>query len=204
MAACWFTSSNATQPGPPTLSTSGQGAGFWTQLGGSAGADGGTLWKGKTLIGIVPNAPAISSGTATTFSYASGGNGGTKTVEFALFEFSGVSQTAGAGGVDNSGNTSGAASTPNPGNLTTTASDLLVAIYAGETGLISAGSGYALGPNPVAVQFGQVQYALNVTAGTIATAFSGGTETQWGAAAIAFLPSVPSSSGNNSYGFYFG
>lgn len=193
VTAIWFTSTNATQPGAFTVTTPGLS---WASNGAVAaaggGADGGTLWKGKCQLTILPNAPSITAGTLTTVSNGAAGNGGTKILEFALFEFSGVSKATQAGCLDPPGlsgpNSSGTSSTPNPGNLTTTAADLAISMFSGETGQISAGSGYSLGPSPVAVQFGQIQYQLNTPIGTVATAFSGGTEAAWGACAAAFAP----------------
>jgi len=145
---------------------------------------------GLAQIFFLSNAASVSSATANTFTVtqvAGGADSITVTVECVLFEFSGVSALASP--IDqNHSKLNQAGGTPNTANLFATGSDLILVAFNGNSGLISAGSGYTLGPNPVAVQYGQVQYLLNSPTGSNAAAFSGGTETNWGAVSVAFLP----------------
>ncbi len=152
------------------------------------------LWStsafGLAQIFFVQNAPAVSSGTASTFkvTQVSGAAGSTPTVvECVLFEFSGVA-TSGSPIDASNAKTTQSGGTPNTNNLTTSKSDLILSAFNGNSGFLSAGAGYTLGPNPAVVQFGQIQYQLNSSVGSNSTAFSGGTETTWGCAAVAFKP----------------
>lgn len=175
----------------------------WTQLGSAVGTQAPALFKGVGFFGIVPNAPSVSSGTNTTFQCGFSGSFGTKTVEFALLEFSGCSQAAFAGGVDAEHSASGASGTPNSGTLSTTGTDLIMGVMVGNSGTITQGAGYTLGPTMTAVTFGQMQYRLNVPAGSISTAWVG-SESNWGAYSAAILPQTAVATSNNSYGFFFG
>ncbi len=152
------------------------------------------LWStsafGLAQIFFVQNAPSVSSGTASTFkvTQVSGAAGSTPTVvECVLFEFSGVA-TSGSPIDASNAKTTQSGGTPATNNLTTSKSDLILSAFNGNSGFLSAGAGYTLGPNPVVVQFGQIQYQLNSSVGSNSTAFSGGTETTWGCAAVAFKP----------------
>ena len=149
------------------------------------------LWKGTGIFFTSGNVASISSGTTLTYTATiSGISSGTANVvnEMCLFEFSGCLQSGSPLAyvdVGTSGN--GTSSTPNLGTVVTSASDLMLGAFVGVTGNISAGPGYLLGQTMSTVQFAQVQYALNVAAGNVPTAWSG-TEAKWGAFAYAILP----------------
>jgi hypothetical protein len=155
------------------------------------------------------NAPSVASSTITTVTDApspSSANG-TQAIEFALYEFSGVSTSfsdysTGNGLVNAKAVQNGASGgTVNPGNITTTKTCLIVSYFRGNSSNISAGAGYLLGQNMAVLTVGQTQYALDVASGVNATAFSG-TQTNWGAGAVAFQ--APNVVASNSYGFFFG
>jgi hypothetical protein len=176
----------------------------WVNAGVGLGfATGAGTFKFNSALWYVANAPSVSSATTVNFSATGSANGTgsvTEKLEFYLLEFSGVSAT-----IDTKHNNSGNAGVIDPGTLTTTASDLILAFFASDGNNLTAGSGYSLGATFSVATTCQLQYQVNSSIGSVPTAFTGsGTQTIWGSGAIAFKASAPSSSGNNSYGFYFG
>jgi hypothetical protein len=194
VGACFSNTTTQTPSMALTLTTPGL---TWTPSGGISNSDvTGGQWKGVGQYNFAGNAPSISSSTTHTLSVTFGNAalGYSGAIEFALFEFSGCLQSSSILAFQDNGTTgTGTSSTPNIGTLTTTNTDLLLGLMVGETGNISAGSGYSLGATMSVMNFGQLQYGLNVPAGNIATAWSGGTEAKWalGAQAIFPAPFVP-------------
>lgn len=186
----WATTTGTSTLDNPSFTGVPTTSGFtWT-------AGSGALWNGSSdhsagLVGMyyIQNAAAMSSSTTTTITASAPGSGVSLTlkVEFALYEFSGVAHSS---ALDTSATLSGSSSTPATGNLTTTATDLVIVAYSADPNggaNISQGSGYALGVNATTATIGQAQYRT-IASGSIATAFSGGTEPNWGAIAMAFKP----------------
>lgn len=133
------------------------------------------------------NCPAISAGDTITVSFVFAGSGVSHTItsEFAVYEFSGLGIFANPSNlVDTFRAPAAGSGTPSAGNIILSFNDLLMAGYSGNTGNILAGSGYTLGINMTVATFAQLQYQLNVTPGTYATAFVG-TEANYGAGAAA-------------------
>ena len=172
----------------------------------------GTTNRGGAAIFWVGNAPAQ---TSVTFSMLVGAGGGTSgstgsfVGECAFYEFTGVAasnnQTLGGPILDAQGQLlSQTSGTPHTANLTTSLTDLIIVASAATGSALSAGSGYTLGLSTTALSgvIGQLQYALNVAAGSIATSYLSGTPANWGAVSLALKP--PPATGNNSYGFFFG
>jgi hypothetical protein len=159
---------------------------------------------GGTRLFFIANAPSISAGSTMTANAFYSGVGvlanATQNAEFALFEFSGIalSSPVDASRFVVSGTTVG------NGNLTTTNTDLIITISQFDPGSnLTAGTGFTLGPNATVASVGQVQYQLNVAAGTTACNFNGtATSGQWCAATVAFK--APAVVASNSYGFFFG
>lgn len=146
------------------------------------------------------NCPAINAGDSISVPFTVGGSGVSTqiTAEFAVYVFTGV--LAGANKFspqDVTRNNNGTASTPSTTNIVTTKTDLILAGFVGDSGNISAGAGYTLGINMSVATFGQLQYILNQPAGSIATAFSGGTESHWAMGVSSLKPAV-------AVGFSFG
>lgn len=157
-----------------------------------------TVW-----IAYLPNSPAITLGDTISAVFVMGGSGVNTTllVEFAVYVFTGV-QTTGSkfSPLETSHVLTGTSSTPSTANLVTVNTDLILSAFFGDSGNLSAGSGYTLGTNMTVNTFGSLQYILNQASGSIATAFSGGTETNWAAASMALKPAPAVAA--NSYGFF--
>jgi hypothetical protein len=188
------------------------GAGFptggsgltWRQSGAGGFNSGGD--RASTEIFYAGNAPSQSGGTVFTLS-GTAGNGfgaGTSKYECVFYEFTGIVASTSSGILENASATisTQTASTPHTANLTTTKTDLILVSFIGTGTSITAGSGYTLGIDAGNVTgIGQLQYALNVAPGSIATAFNG-SQALWGGFAVAFAP-IPAT-GGASYGFFFG
>lgn len=147
------------------------------------------------------NCPSIAAGTLTTFTLTNtvSSVNGSEIIEFALYEFSGVSNVFtnynnGQGLVNTkAGTSSGVSSVPNAGNVTTNKVCLIVSAMKGDTRNTSPGAGFIAGQTMIAATFGQFQYQTDVAAGVNATAFSALTENNWGSGAVAFqAPTVTS------------
>jgi hypothetical protein len=187
VAVVCFTSSTGTFSGL-NISSSLTGGPAMNPTGGFTATRNAPLWKGTGIIFFLGNASSISSGTTLTYHATISGIGsGSATVvcEMYLLEFSGVKKTASP--EDNGAISNGTSSTPDVGAIGTADIDLMLGAMVGVTGNISAGTGYTLAASMPTVQFAQIQYALNVATGSVATAWSG-TEEKWGAIGLAFLP----------------
>jgi len=162
--------------------------------------------RASTEIFYAGNAPQQASGTVFTLSgFAGNGFGvGTALYECVLYEFTGIIASTSTGVLENASAilSTQSASTPHTANLTTTKTDLIIASFIGTGSAITAGSGYTLGIDSTNISgIGQLQYALNVSPGSIATSFTG-TQALWGGFSIAFVPIA--TTGGASYGFFFG
>jgi hypothetical protein len=164
--------------------------------------------RSSSGIFFVGNAASVLSSAVTTATITANPSSanGTLAIEFAMFEFSGIaasaSQVTGGALVDTK-NTKGSqtSSVPDQGTITTSKTDLIITWFIGNSGNDSAGAGYTLGPNMLVATTGQMQYQLNVPAGSAATAFSG-SQSNWGGGAMSFK--APASTPGRSYGFFFG
>jgi hypothetical protein len=150
------------------------------------------------------NCPALTTSDSITVSFVFAGSGVSHTItsEFAVYEFSGVLTAANPSNVvDTTRSPAASTGTPSAGNIILSFNDLLMAAYTGNTGNIVAGSGYTLGINMTVATFAQLQYQLNVTPGTYATAFVG-TESNYGAGAVGLKAAA--STGALAFGSLFG
>ena len=147
------------------------------------------------------NAASVTSGTVISVAVGvgSGSASGNESYEFAFYEFSGV----GTLGLETQAINNNTTGVPSTANLTTTKADLILVTAVGNGGAVTAGSNYNLGITLSNVSaMSQIQYQLDAPAGSVATGFGSGTQTNCGCQAMAFFPAP--STGNNSYGFYFG
>jgi len=146
----------------------------WTQSGTDSGAVG--IW-------YIANTSSFSIAQTTTLTAAL--TSASLTVEFSLYEVSGIVITSPIDGtpVGNS-NSTGSSSTINAGTLTTTLTDF---IFSAEHSSSSAsvGSGFTLGIRNVYANYGASQYNLAVASGSVPTAF-GSSSAYWAAASVAF------------------
>lgn len=165
-----------------------------------------TTTPGTTAGGLrilyAANAPSIVPAATTSVTHSIGGIGFTATmsVEFALYEFSGLKTVS---VVDATRATSQSTGTPGVGNITTSNTDLLVVAFSGNSANATAGSGFNLGANMSVSTTGQMQYKPSVAAGANATAFTPGAQTNFAAAAAAFKESTATATAI-TYGFFFG
>jgi len=201
----YWHNSGATPPATGGAGFPSGGSGLtWRQTTAGGYNSGGN--RASTEIFYAGNAPQQAAGTVFTLS-GTAGNGfgvGTSSYECVFYEFTGIIASTSSGILENASATisTQSASTPHTANLTTTKTDLIIASFIGTGSAITAGSGYTLGIDSTNVGgIGQLQYALNVAPGSIATAFTG-TQALWGGFSIAFVP-IPST-GGASYGFFFG
>lgn len=184
----------------PTTSGFSWGSSFgtnWSSVSGGAGN------CGQISIYYIPNAASMSVTTVATSGINGSGTITSANVEFSLYEFSGVAISS---PLDKfTGTQNGVSSTPSTSNLATTATDLVIASFGGnQTGSnISAGTSYTLGVNATVSTVGQTQYQLNVPSGSVATAFSGGTEPNWGCYAMSFKTAAATSSVPRHRGWVF-
>lgn len=184
---------------PASINASGQTLSFST-------FDIGDFWNNSTSGHLangsggffyLRNAPSILATTTFTVTgemVGFGTPGGTLTVnvEFGMCEFSGVSTSATYDAYTR--DFSNASTTVNPGTLTTTATDLVLAIFSGQGSNLTAGSGYtSLGNSASVASVGQAQYQLNVASGSVPTVFTG-SENYWAGLALAFKPAASVSS----------
>jgi hypothetical protein len=154
----------------------------------------------------IQNAPSIATSTSAIFtcgplSAAIGSTTATAiNIEFALFEFAGVT-TSNEFVPDVFNATFGtASSTVNPGAVTTTAGiDLLFGAWEGQGATLAAGSGFTLGPTAVLATTGQSQYMLNAAGSGTYTASFGGSASYWAAVVIGLKAAT--STAHLSYGF---
>jgi hypothetical protein len=183
-------------------SISGIPNGNWRGPAGNLWHDSGRTNGGQANILFIANAPSIPAGTAinVTFSYPGSGITYDGVCEFAFYEFSGIYQTPSplTAPVDTSRSLNfDNPATPTTGTPTVNAStnysttvnnDLVIVGFAGNSGNVSAGTGYTLGLNMTAAGTAQMQYAFNVPSGAQTGANFTGTETLFSAFAVAFKP----------------
>ena len=179
----WATgsSSTATAPviGTPTT------AGFtWVLAQSNTFADVPGLNGGRCSIYYIANAGAMPSSTSTSVTATKAGTSPSVAVEFACYEFSGVTTSSPldqtAGKVSQTG-------TPvDAGSLSTSGTALIFAVCIAEEA-IATGSGFTAGISSSSVFGGRSQYILNQTSGTIDTAFGLNGGDYWGASAVDFL-----------------
>lgn len=126
------------------------------------------------------------------------------TVEFSLYEFSGVQQSDGAGAaavIDAQGGFEKDSVTGGVllgGTITPTQSDLIISSYSGDSttgGNVTAGSGYTLGVDATVATLGQMQYELSSGIGSQSSLFASNPATFFGGPALAFKPISASASG---------
>lgn len=176
----------------------------WTSASFGQFIDAGSHNSGKAVIYYIANAASMNVGTVVNGNDVGSGTSVTIKAEFDLYEFSGVALTTPReSAVGPRNNQSG---NPDPGNITFTNTDLVISVYSSLGGTnISPGSGYTLGFDAAFATTGQIQYQLNASPGTIATAFSGGAFSNYGAGAAAFKPPavVPSSGVARHKGWMF-
>lgn len=186
----------------PTLQSNVTGGPFtnWNQISTSIAIASPAATR-QVWIAYLPNSPAITAGDTITATFVMGGSGINTTLiaEFAVYVFTGV-QTTGSkfAPLETSHVLNGTSSTPSTANLVISNTDLILSAFVGDSGNLSAGTGYTPGINMSVCTFGALQYILNQAPGSIATAFSGGTESNWAASSGALKPAPPSA------GFSFG
>jgi hypothetical protein len=152
-----------------------------------------------------PNAASVPSTTVVSVAVGvnSGSASGNESYEFAFYEFSGVSILSGNNTIDTQATNNSTTGVPGTTNLTTAKTDLVIVTGVGNSGALTAASGYTLGITLANVSAtSQMQYQLDTPSGTVATAFGSGSQTNCGCQAIAFLP--PPATAKNNYGFFFG
>lgn len=181
----WATTTSGTSQDQPNSSGPCSTSGFtWTTAVTNVG-NGSGLSAGMVGLYYIANASSMSNATTTTWTASAPGSGNALTLkaEFSLYEFSGISPSSVVDVFTSRAAQTGG--TPTTSNLNTTLTDLVIVALNAIGSNISAGAGYTLGVNATVATVGQTQYQLNVAAGSIPTAFSG-TETAWGALAVAF------------------
>jgi len=181
----------------------------WTTNGVSSysinGGSGAGSQKVSCQMFFKPNAASVPSTTVVSVAVGvgSGSASGNESYEFAFYEFSGVSILSGNNAIDTNAQINNTTGVPSAGNLTTLQSDLVIVTGVGNSGALTAASGYTLGITLSNVSAtSQMQYQLSAPVGTVATAFGSGSQTNCGCQGMAFKP-LPAT-GNNSYGFFFG
>ena len=179
--------------GTPTTS------GFtWTLAKSNNFADGSGLNGGTCSIYYIANAGAMSSSTSTSVTATKAGTSPSVKVEFACYEFSGVTTSTPLD--QNTGQNSQTSSPVDAGSLVTLGTALIFAACIAEDA-ISTGSGFTAGISSSTVSGGRSQYILNQTSGTIDTAFGANSGDYWGASAVDFLAATGVTT---SYAFIFG
>ena len=179
----WATgaSSTATAPIINTPVTSGF---TWTLAQSNPFNDGGNLNGGRCSIYYIANAGAMSSSTSTSVTATKSGSSPSSAVEFACYEFSGVTTSS---PLDQTVGKSSQTGTPvDAGSLGTLGTALIFAACIAEDA-ISTGSGFTAGISSSTVFGGRSQYILNQTSGTIDTAFGANSGDLWGASSADFL-----------------
>lgn len=171
----------------------------WTQ---SQASWGSSNPQGIVAICYSQNSSAVLSSTANTFTmtHTASISNIAALIECTLYEVSGAllsgsivqvtqSQQFKSGGTVTTG-------TPSP-----IANDFLIAAYGGDSGGLTNGAAFILGPNPGTVGGGS-QYIVNTAGGSQSAAFVGGPLTNWSAVTIGFRTQPVT--GGASYGFFFG
>jgi hypothetical protein len=145
----------------------------------------------------IANAASMATSVHTTLTVGYSGSG-PETVEFSLYEFSGVASSS---PLETQNNPTGTGSTPSVG-VTITHTDLVLFAYCGQPGSnLSNGAGYNVGVNAAVAVVGQAEYALAVAPGTSTAAFSGGTNARWAGVLAAFKPAISTAARSRGYVF---
>ena len=155
------------------------------------------------------NCPSVSGGTVISIAVGvnSGSAAGTETYEFAFYEFSGITTLSGNNAVEVNRTNNNTTGIPSTTNLATTHTDLIIVTGVGDTTSLTPGTGYTGGITLSNVNaISQTQYQLNTPAGSVATGFSVGTQTDCGCQAMAVLPGAGGGFSGTSvnYGYLFG
>lgn len=183
-------SSPTVSPGAPAFNLPSTPGFTWTPISGGPWGQGLPSTGGRVGLWYIPNAASMSSATSLTASIVGIGFTVTVNVEFELYEFSGVAASSPIDVTGFSSNQAGGSpQAPVGGSITTSATDLVIVAFSGNSANISAGAGYTLGINATVATTGQTQYQLNVPAGAVSTAFTG-TQTNWGAIVASFSAST--------------
>src|SRR5208282_6844498 len=186
----WAIGSSSTLATPPPISTPVTSGFTWTLAKSATWADTDTIEGGRVSIYYIENAAQMLSSTTTTVTATKVGSSPSVTVEFSLYEFSGVATSS---SLETSASTiNGSASDPSTANLSISNTDLIISAYQSEGGgNIAKGSAYTLGVNAAYATAGQTQYILNQAAGSVNTAW-GSSQNIWGCAAVAFtIAAIP-------------
>ena len=179
----WATGSSSTGTAP-TISTPVTSGFTWTLAQSNFFNDGGNLNGGRCSIYYIANAGAMSSSTSTSVTATKAGSSPSSAVEFACYEFSGVTTSS---PLDQTAGKNSQTGTPvDAGSLVTLGTALIFAACITEDA-ISTGSGFTAGISSSTVSGGRSQYILNQTSGTIDTAFGSNGGDYWGASAVDFL-----------------
>jgi hypothetical protein len=182
------TSGSGFNPASITVTTSGV---TWVNALTAGPGDVGTVRSGSTLY-YKSNAPSVSSGSTITVQYATSGLGsanGTLEIEFAIYEFSGVSTSTSTGvpgalidqEVTSNSHVGGSPTV----SMTTTNNDLIITFFKGNSSNAVQPAGYTLGQNMSVVTVGQMAWNGLVASGAQTITWSGA-QSNWGNSAIAF------------------
>lgn len=181
---------------------------FWHSQGGPTFVSGvNRMVTSLFFIPPVNHTTPITGGTAISTTVAIGATtfSSSELLECGFYEFSGINATFTGGGIVETSAivNNGTSAVPATASLHTTKIDLVFVTTVGNGSAVGLGSGYSAGLTYNNVGgVAQSQYQLDVPAGTIATGFSGASQPNYGCFALAFLPAP--STGNASYGFFFG
>lgn len=180
-------SSSAATCSIPTINLPTTSGFTWVQAGSADYQDNTNLQAGRVSIFYIANAASMASSvstsvTATKTSQTGSGIG----VEFACYEFTGVSTSA---PLDANVSVNTQTSTPtSAGTLVTSGTALIIVGAIGETpSNTTQGPSYTLGITSTNDPVGQTQYILNQVKGNIVTAFAGKAGSPWGCVAVDFL-----------------
>ena len=180
----WATGTSSNLGTAPAIGTPTTSGFTWTLAQSNPFNDGGNLNGGRCSIYYIANAGAMSSSTSTSVTATKSGSSPSSAVEFACYEFSGVTTSS---PLDQTVGKNSQTGTPvDAGSLVTLGTALIFAACIAEDA-ISTGSGFTSGISSSTVFGGRSQYILNQTSGTIDTAFGANSEDYWGASAVDFL-----------------
>src|SRR5208337_111637 len=142
----WAIGSSSTLATAPPINTPVTSGFTWTLAKSATWADIDNIEGGRVSIYYIENAAQMLSSTTTTVGASKGGASPSVTVEFSLYEFSGVATSS---SLETSASTiSGSASDPSTANLSISNTDLIISAYQSEGGVyIAKGSAYTLGVN---------------------------------------------------------
>jgi hypothetical protein len=157
----------------------------WTSFGSSAGNDDDSPTYGADcFIYYLPNAAPMTAAQTTTITVRNNNLAtGTISIEFSVYEFSGIAASPVLDVIASDFNDSG---TPATTWASTTHTNLIICVFAAQPGSnLTAGAGYTLGVNASVATIGQTQYQLNAAPGQTGAGFSG-TDNFWAFAAVSF------------------